>query len=43
MQEIAAMKLAIGEPAPASLPAPTQTDSAPTTHHHMDMPAGMKK
>ena len=43
MQEIAAMKLAIGEPAPASLPAPTQTGEAPTTHHHMDMPAGMKK
>jgi hypothetical protein len=43
MQEIAAMKLAIGEPAPASLPAPTLTGEAPTTHHHLDMPAGMKK
>jgi hypothetical protein len=43
MQEIAAMKLAIGEQAPVPLPAPTQTDQAPAAHHHMDMPAGMKK
>lgn len=34
MQEIAAMKLAIGEQAPASAPAPTQTSQAPTGHHH---------
>ena len=43
MQEIAAMKLAIGEQAPVPLPAPTQTDQAPAAHQHMDMPAGMKK
>jgi uncharacterized protein (DUF305 family) len=35
-QEIAAMKLAIGEPLPASTPAPTQS-GAPTTHMHMQM------
>lgn len=43
MQEIAAMKLAIGEPIPAPLPAPTQTSQAPAVQHHMSMPAGMKK
>jgi DUF305 family protein family protein len=43
MQEIAAMKLAIGEQAPAPLPAPTQTNPAPETHQHMNMSAGMKK
>jgi hypothetical protein len=36
MQEIAAMKLAIGETADASLPAPTEPApaSAPAEHHH---------
>ncbi|WP_426408585.1 DUF305 domain-containing protein [Bradyrhizobium ganzhouense] len=49
MQEIAAMKLAIGEPATDTMPAPTQSQSVPvaTVHHHpgmqMDMSAGMKK
>ena len=43
MQEIAAMKLAIGEQVPAPLPAPTQTNQAPALHNHMNMPAGMKK
>jgi hypothetical protein len=43
MQEIAAMKLAIGEQAPAPLPAPTQTNPASETHQRMNMPAGMKK
>jgi hypothetical protein len=54
MQEIAAMKLAIGETVDASMPAQTQPQSAPATtpfvpatsepHHHMDsMSAGMKK
>jgi hypothetical protein len=49
MQEIAAMKLAIGEPATYTTPAPTQPPSAPNTtvHHHpgmqMDMSTGMKK
>lgn len=43
MQEIAAMKLAIGEQVPASVPAPTQSSQTPTTHHHMNMSAGMKK
>jgi hypothetical protein len=48
MQEIAAMKLAIGEPATETTPAPTQRqpDSAPVEHHHsatqMDMSPGMK-
>ena len=41
MQEIAAMKLAIGQPVTASLPAPTQPDQkaavAGDRHHHMDM------
>ena len=51
MQEIAAMKLAIGEKADDTAPAPTQpmpAPAAPTTEHHhsgmqMDMSAGMKK
>ncbi len=49
MQEIAAMKLAIGEPATDTTPAPTQPQSVPVAnvHHHpgmqMDMSAGMKK
>ena len=49
MQEIAAMKLAIGETATDTTPAPTQPSSVPVAnvHHHrdmqMDMPAGMKK
>jgi hypothetical protein len=48
MQEIAAMKLAIGEPATDSAPAPTQQQpaSTPVEHHHsgmqMDMSSGMK-
>ena len=49
MQEIAAMKLAIGEPVVDMTPAPTQPPSVPvaTVHHHsgmqMDMSTGMKK
>jgi hypothetical protein len=48
MQEIAAMKLAIGEPATDTTPAPTQPPSVPAANvHHqgmqMDMSAGMKK
>ena len=49
MQEIAAMKLAIGEPVTDTTPAPTQPQSVPVAnvHHHpgmqMDMSAGMKK
>ena len=49
MQEIAAMKLAIGEPVVDITPAPTQPPSVPvaTVHHHsgmqMDMSTGMKK
>jgi hypothetical protein len=43
MQEIAAMKLAIGEQVPASAPAPTQANPAPATDHRMNMPAGMRK
>src|SRR5258708_40356844 len=43
MQEIAAMKLAIGEQVPPSLPAPTQTSEAPAVSHHMNMSAGTKK
>ncbi|MGY3620287.1 DUF305 domain-containing protein [Bradyrhizobium sp. USDA 10063] len=49
MQEIAAMKLAIGQPVTDSAPAPTQQPSASTAveHHHsgmpMDMSSGMKK
>jgi hypothetical protein len=48
MQEIAAMKLAIGEPATGSTPAPTQQQpaSTPVEQHHsgmqMDMSSGMK-
>jgi hypothetical protein len=41
-QEIAAMKLAIGEQVPASIPAPTQAGPMPT-HDHMNMSAGTKK
>jgi hypothetical protein len=45
LQEIAAMKLAIGEPVAASAPAPTQPEKAPVTapaaHDHMNM--NMKK
>jgi len=49
MQEIAAMKLAIGQPVTDSAPAPTQQQpaSTPVEHHHsgmqMDMSSGMKK
>src|SRR5579871_6952003 len=51
MQEIAAMKLAIGEKADDTTPAPTQpppaSAAAPGEHHHqgmqMDMSNGMKK
>ena len=50
MQEIAAMKLAIGEPATDTMPAPAQPvpyAPVPNVHHHpgmqMDMSAGMKK
>jgi hypothetical protein len=42
MQEIAAMKLAIGEQVPASIPAPTQTGQAPA-HDHMNMSDRTKK
>jgi hypothetical protein len=48
IQEIAAMKLAIGEPAAESAPAPTQQQPVSTLveHHHsgmqMDMSSGMK-
>jgi hypothetical protein len=48
MQEIAAMKLAIGESVTNSTPAPTQQQpaSTPVEHHHsgmqMDMSSGMK-
>ena len=48
MQEIAAMKLAIGEPVTESAPAPTQQQpaSTPVEHRHsgmqMDMSSGMK-
>jgi Domain of unknown function (DUF305) len=48
MQEIAAMKLAIGEQVSNSGAAPTQSPPSPAadSHHtdmHMDMSAGMKK
>ena len=43
MQEIAAMKLAIGEQVPTSAPAPTQTSQAKAAPHHVNMSAGMKK
>ena len=48
MQEIAAMKLAIGEPATETTPAPTQPQPAPAATHHqhsgtsMDMSATPK-
>lgn len=48
MQEIAAMQLAIGEPAMDTTPAPTHPQVAPAAHDHhhsgmqMDMSAGMK-
>ena len=41
-QEIAAMKLAIGEQVPASIPAPTQAGPMPT-HDHMNTSAATKK
>jgi hypothetical protein len=43
MQEIAAMKLAIGEPATDTTPAPTQQQlaSTPVEHHHSDMQMNM--
>ena len=41
-QEIAAMKLAIGEQITASVPAPTQAGRTPA-HDHMSMSAGTKK
>lgn len=43
MQEIAAMKLAIGEPATDFTPAPTQQQpaSTPVEHHHPGMQMGM--
>jgi len=41
-QEIVAMKLAIGEPVTASVPAPTQPSRMPA-HDHMNMSAGTKK
>ena len=43
MQEIAAMKLAIGEPVTTSSPAPTQQQPAamPAEHHHSGMQMGM--
>ena len=37
MQEIAAMKLAIGEPESVSAPAPTQPSPAPATNEHHGM------
>jgi hypothetical protein len=43
MQEIAAMKLAIGEQVPTSAPAPTQTSQATAAPHHVNMSAGMKE
>ncbi|WP_454651113.1 DUF305 domain-containing protein [Bradyrhizobium liaoningense] len=48
MQEIAAMKLAIGEPATDTAPAPTQQQALPAAHDHhhsgtqMDMSAGLE-
>ena len=42
MQEIAAMKLAIGEQVTASAPAPTQPGRMPG-HDHVNMSAGTKK
>jgi uncharacterized protein (DUF305 family) len=48
MQEIAAMKLAIGEQVPTSAPAPTQSQPSPSGEGQhggmpMDVAAGMKK
>jgi hypothetical protein len=52
LQEIAAMKLAIGEPVTASAPVPTQPDATPATEPHhrhhqmgmsMDVSSDMKK
>jgi Domain of unknown function (DUF305) len=49
LQEINAMRLAIGEPVLASAPAPTQPDPAPKQNQHddadmhMDMSVGTKK
>jgi uncharacterized protein (DUF305 family) len=44
MQEIAAMKLAIGEQVTASAPAPTQPEPAAfAAHDHMNMSHDMKK
>ena len=43
MQEIAAMKLAIGEQVTASAPAPTQPGEAPTAHDHMKMSPATQK
>src|SRR6201988_3872908 len=37
IQEIAAMKLAIGEQVPTSAPAPTQPSQATTAAHHVNM------
>ena len=42
MQEIAAMKLAIGEQVTASVPTPTQLGRMPA-HDHMNISAGTKK
>ena len=41
-QEIAAMKLAIGENVPASIPAPTQADAMPM-HNHTSKPESAKR
>ena len=46
LQEIAAMKLAIGEQVSTSAPAPTQSQPSPPAenqHGGMDMSAGIKK
>ncbi|MFB9269297.1 DUF305 domain-containing protein [Bradyrhizobium erythrophlei] len=43
MQEIAAMKLAIGEQVTASAPAPTQASPPAAAHDHMNMSHEMKK
>jgi hypothetical protein len=43
MQEIDAMKLAIGEKVSTSAPAPTQVTPPAAEHHHMDMSGGTKK
>jgi hypothetical protein len=42
MQEIDAMRFALGEKVTASAPAPTQPNPAPTSveHHHLGTPAG---